>query len=191
MERLFPSGLRRETDLTDALIFCCGDAAEDYFAAGSDSVVYQYHNKVIKVYNQFPIKRLPSSDQRNLIEFYEEITNEASALTDKENWRLDLPLHQLTLPVRVVPVEKVLKCSCCGSLATVSRFVDGIDINSRKIKTFFNPNELRALLPVLSAELNKKLSVSGISIIQTNLKYNAGQILITDLCSQVSLLKKI
>jgi len=98
---------------------------------------------------------LTLSDRRNLIGLYEEITNKASVLTEKENWRFGLPFHQSTLPVRVVPVEKVLKCSCCGSLATVSRFIDGIDVNSRKAKAFFNPNELRAALPVLSAELNE------------------------------------
>lgn len=171
--------------LSDSLVFCCGDLSEEYDFVGNDSIVYRFGEKIVKVYNQGEWKYLSTDKTAEIIGLYRNITNQASFLAEKENWQLHLPYNRLVLPFRVAPIEKIIRCSCCGSFASVCPFVEG-----KKLNDLFDLKELKLVLPNLSSNLNQRFSVLGISIVPVNLKYDQGKIIVTDLCSQVSLLNR-
>ncbi|BCX14327.1 MAG: hypothetical protein KatS3mg088_010 [Patescibacteria group bacterium] len=183
--------LLRSSDLSDSLFFCCGDLSERWDFAGNDSLVYLFGEHVVKVYNQGKWRSFSESQASKIINLYKEITNSASRFSEEENWHLNLRFNNLALPLRVAPIEKVIRCSCCGSFASVSPFVEGKNLEEKMINSRFDLRELRVVLPQLSLDFCRRFSVSGISILPINIKYFQEKLIITDLCSNLSILKAL
>lgn len=179
------------SDLSDSLFFCCGDLSERWDFAGNDSLVYLFGKHVVKVYNQGRWKSFPESEAFEIINLYKEITNSASRFSEEEDWRLNLRFNNLALPLRVAPIEKVIRCSCCSSFASVSPFVGGKNLEQGGANRIFDLRELKIALPQLSLDLCRRFSVSGISILPINIKYFQEKLIITDLCSNVSRLSRV
>lgn len=120
------------------------------------------------------------------ISFYQEITNCASSLAERENWQLELPFNSRSIPVRVNPIDKIVACGCCGSYASVSDFIEGKNLEEIKKSSLpFDSRELKIALPSFSSELDSKLSVFGINVIPVNIKFWNKILIITDLCANV------
>lgn len=193
MERLF---LERNTlgEIRDSLGFCCGEISNNWFAGGNDSLAYRWGDRVIKVYKSDEWKNLSSQEKNQIVQSYVDITNRASLLAEQENWQIKLPVNKLILPVRIVPVLRVLNCSCCGTPATVSGFVEGANLEEITPKDReelpFDVKELPTALALFSLSLYEKLGYYGISVIPKNVKLQSGILVVTDLCADLLSLGK-
>jgi hypothetical protein len=178
---------RRTSEILDATVFCCGEVSDDWKFAGNDSLVYFLGKKVVKVYKLGPWPHMSLSERLHQVSLYQRITNLASCLSDSEDWQLRLPFNRISVPVRVIPIERIIQCSCCGSCASVSEFIEGKNLEEVKRSSLpFDVAELKQALPRFSLELNDRFSVFGISLTPINIKYLEGKLFITDLCSELS-----
>ena len=191
MERLFQRG--REFGLiSDSLGFCCGELSGSYLAVGTDSSVYKWRGSVIKVYNGEKLRLLPPDELKIKIGFYTDVMNRASGLANMQKWKVTLPLSGIAVPVNIVPVDRIIECSCCRTPATVSKFIDGRNLEEGGRRNLpFDFRELEKSLPLFSLAVGEKLGVYGISIVPVNIKYEDGRLIVTDLCADLSILGKI
>lgn len=91
--------------------------------------------------------------------------------------------------MRIVPVSKLLVCSCCGTPATVSDFVEGHNLEEIPPKFRrnlpFDVKELTSALSLFSLFLQKNLGYDGIFIVPRNVKLGNGVLFVTDLCPRI------
>ena len=178
---------RRTSEILDATVFCCGEASDDWEFVGNDSLAYRSGNSIVKVYKLGAWLKMAPFERLDKISLYQKITNLASCLSDSEDWQLRLPFNRISVPIRVIPIERIIQCSCCGSCASVSEFIEGKNLEEAKRSSLpFDVAELKQALPRFSLELNDRFSVFGISLTPINIKYLEGKLFITDLCSELS-----
>lgn len=188
MERFFLSRRREFGAIDDSLVFCCGELSDSYLAVGTDSFVYKRGDDVIKVYNGKRLIILPPDELKRKIHLYAAIMNQASLLADREKWKINLSANRVSVPVKVVSVDRIIDCSYCHTPATVSKFIDGRNLEEGGRRSLpFDFRELKKALPLFSLAVGEKLGVYGISIVPVNVKYKDGTLVVTDLCADLSI----
>ncbi len=111
---------------------------------------------------------------------------------DKENWHIELPSNKVSLPVMVVPVLGILSCSVCNTPATISKFIEGPnldDIGMNRKELPFDIKELPFRLSLFSLSLREKLAYDRVSVIPRNVKFQSGFLIITDLFVDLSIFR--
>lgn len=179
-------------EILDSFPFCCGELGNEYNFAGVDSLVYVSEDKVIKVYKLGKWEKFSAEESWRHLSLYQEITNLASSLSERENWKIRLSINRITLPIRIVPIDKIVSCSCCGAFSSIGRFVEGKNMEEiRKSDLPFDFKELGRVFSSFSLDLDDELSVYGINIVPVNVKYVDGGLVVTDLCADVSMLRRV
>lgn len=164
------------------LHICHKESGLTRIASGFDSTVYQYGDFVIKVYDK----------ERNTrrLKDYMRVTNRASELTIEENYFLEVPPNKIKVPLRVNPLIKIYKCGDCGSTYGLAPFIPGRRLEVTGPKDFTNTEYLTALGKT-SHYFEKRLGVKGIDIMLGNVKIlKTGELVVTDLCGVIELLRK-
>lgn len=169
-----------------------------HLAEGVDSAVYQSScgRWAIKIYKGYKIGGETVSLAK--LREYQNITNKASVLMEKENWRISD--CGLTIPIRAVPIEAAFYSSTWDKVMSVSQFIDGPNMSEYA----FEQKGIKeqkiydlALLKMMeySLILNQELKVEGINIGPINTKLvrqdKGWAMAITDLCPMVTRLRKI
>lgn len=152
-------------------------------AEGINSRVWRVGENVLKVYRISSSEMELYTNEKKLY-LYRDVMNEASKLTEAEDWRIKLPLPFGEVPFRVNPYITFQKCEKCGYLEALAPFIPGLRLNSFPYSLFdYN------FFPYVYS-LEQKLGVEGIFFAPVNAKYHSGTLIVTDLSDDISALHK-
>lgn len=160
---------------------CPAAAGIEHFARGDNSKVYMCGDAVVKIYNR-------DIDQ-TIANLYVVVTNEASALLDRESLKASLPFSKTEFRLRINPFMAVHKCDNCERMEALMPFIPGKNLEERIRE--FDEKEIEIFLRNIDFLLEEKMSVSGLELLPLNIKLIGDKTLvITDLCADIRKLRR-
>lgn len=162
-----------------------------YLSSGVDSFVYLTKDgmSVLKLYKPYSMSY---SDRLRQIELYQEVTNAAGNHLLTNPYSLEIPGFSEDFLVEITAIDEILRFPDHRMVIGKSRFFAGEQLSS-SVEEGFDYERMNEKLDTLSAELNKALNVSGISISPSNIKILTDPqpaAVITDLCGALCWLKE-
>ncbi len=167
---------------------CYQNSDSELVGIGHDSRVYKLREGVVKkVYVGPGEGYMPPTAEK--LALYFDITNKADELSQNGELAFALPFSKEKYIFKVIPFLKMYECNSCGHIEAETEFIPGHNLSESASQ--FDKRELNVILKKVGFVLQDKLGVVGISLDVRNVKSpEKGLIVITDLCANISDLKK-
>lgn len=168
---------------------CHKEKEAKLIGTGIDSNVYRLGDVVIKNYKVISRYGNSSGLRKEFLADYYLVTNLAQRMVEEQKMRLHLPVSKKDVPLEINPFLNLHTCDICGGIEGISKYIPGKNMSN--VKTVFDDYELKIALVDLSTEIEDKLGYSGINIIPMNAKMSKeGTFIVTDICADISILRK-
>jgi len=169
---------------------CHKEKGAQLIGTGIDSNVYKVGDLVVKNYKLSKFNGCLNGLDISILDDYFLITNLAELYLKDNPTVLRSAGFRKKYPLTVNPFLKMNKCDSCGGVEGICKYIPGLRLGEsyQRLGLYNLANQLTDI----SLTLGDKLGVTGIKVIPTNIKVtDENLIVITDLCADVSILRKI
>lgn len=155
---------------------------ENWIDMGQDSYVVRVGEAAYKFYGK-GFGRFKGLEEN--VKLYQQVTNNAKRLSEAKAYTLRI--GSITYSLVINPIKEVLISEKYNVVVGVSTFIHGLNLD----KAGFSIEAIEDFLDTTSVDIREQLGIHGINLTSYNTKVSGNELVITDLCPNISRLREL